>query len=148
MAFVGVKTVETADELRDLLQQYEDGSSRYFLRWAHEVSGFEKTLPTVFPSPEGQLFNQERELRWKQQGQKFNILLLSAEDDEVGFSPINSEHKIQWTIQERNAYQYSATTTRFPKGIAENDIKLGQRYFINQKTSIVHFVALTVKEVA
>jgi len=40
------------------------------------VSGIVDQLPQEFPSPEGQMFNADWELRWKQQGKGYEVLLL------------------------------------------------------------------------
>lgn len=142
--WVGVKTVSSSEALKELLLQYETDSNCYFLRWPHKVSGFQKQLPADFPSPEGQLFDHDRELRWKSQGQGYSILLLSKVGHESGFSPLDPNREIEWAVQERGAIVYPATETRFPKGIVEQGIDIAQRYFIDAETSMVHFVALTV----
>lgn len=138
--FVGVKEVNSAVELRSLLDQLAD-NSYYFLRWAHRVSGFEKQLPKEFPSPEGQMFNCDRELRWKQKGQKYSVLLLSTTGSEPGFTSVGKK----WEVENRNAHVYRSTGTRFTKGINDRQVAVAQRYFIDKQTSTVHFVALTVK---
>ena len=139
-AFVGVKEVDSQEELEALLINLSIDSDRYFLKWAHQVSGFEKQ-PSSFPSPEGQMFNRNRELRWKKRGQGYSLLLLSAKSSEDGFSPIGQE----WEIQDRAAQVYPSKETRFPKGISGGQANIAQRYFIDRRTSTVRFVALTLK---
>lgn len=139
--FVGVsEQLMTVKELRDLLEKFSNQRSYYFLRWPHKVSGIVEQLPDEFLSPEGQMFNYDRELRWKQQGQHFSLLLLSTTGSEPGFKPIG--HK--WEIQQRDAHIYPATETRFPKGLSSTNVDVAQRYFLDADTATVHFVALTV----
>jgi len=139
-AFVGTRTVASAAELRSLLQQHQTEKSCFFLRWPHKVSGFCPELPPDFPSPEGQLFDSQKELRWKQQGQGYSVLLLSSEEPQPGFTPVGTT----WSIQNRETHLYPSTETRFPKGINHRQVNVGQRYFSDPKTATVHFVALTV----
>lgn len=149
-AFVGVKQVPSAEELTQLLEKLPE-PSYYFLRWPHEVSGIVKTL-SKFPSPEGQMFNSQFELRWKQQGSGYELLFLGKvqPDAAQGFQEIGSDRKprepVQWKIIDRLAYLYRSDETRFPQNFLYEDIKIGQRYFIDAKTSTTHFVALTVTE--
>lgn len=156
-AFVGFKTV-TEEELGSLLNHSEIAlsSSYYFLRWFNKVSGIQMRLPDDFPSPEGQLFNAALELRWKQRGANYEVLLLSqaVPDAQLGFSPLRGE----WEWCDRNAYFYDSDETKFPKGFlyqdAENNVlspkgeplkQVKQRYFRDARTATIHFVALTVK---
>ena len=139
--FVGVsEQLLTVEQLRNLLQQPSTQSNYYFLRWSHKVSGIVEQLPDEFPSPEGQMFNYDRELRWKQQGQHFSVLLLSTTGSEPGFKPIGQK----WETQQRDAHIYPATETRFPKGLSSANVDVAQRYFMDADTATVHFVALTV----
>ena len=139
--FVGVsEQLLTVEQLRDLLKKLSNQRSYYFLRWPHEVSGIREQLPDEFPSPEGQMFNYNRELRWKQQGQHFSVLLLSTTGSEPGFKPIGQK----WETQQREAHIYPATETRFPKGLSSTKVDVAQRYFMDADTATVHFVALTV----
>ncbi|MGJ3250427.1 MAG: hypothetical protein ACFE0J_04735 [Elainellaceae cyanobacterium] len=142
-AFVGTRTVNSVEELRSLIQQFESEKSCFFLRWPHKVSGFCKELPSEFPSPEGQMFDNQKELRWKQQGKSYSVLLLSASGGNPNFESVGEAwgaHSVQ------DAHPYPKTETRFPQGLdyKEEDFNLGQRYFFDPKTAIVHFVALTV----
>jgi hypothetical protein len=140
-SFVGVsEQLLTVDELRKLLEKPLNQQNYYFLRWTHKVSGIVEQLPAEFPSPEGQMFNCDRELRWKQQGQHFSVLLLSTTGSEPGFKPIGQ----QWETQHRDAHIYPATETRFPKGLSSTNVDVAQRYFMDADTATVHFVALTV----
>lgn len=139
--FVGVsEQLLTVEQLRNLLQQPSTQPNYYFLRWSYKVSGIVGQLPAEFPSPEGQMFNCDRELRWKQQGQHFSVLLLSTTGSEPGFKPIGQ----QWETQQRDAHIYPATETRFPKGLTSTRVDVAQRYFMDADTATVHFVALTV----
>ncbi len=144
MSFVGYKQVSSPEELQKLLQNYYQQPSYYFLRWAYTVSGILADLPADFPSPEGQMFNSELELRWKQNNDGYQVLLLSQNQPkpESKFNPIGKE----WIICDRNAYFYDTDETKFPKGFTYPEkLSLGQRYFQDAKTSTIHFVALTVK---
>ncbi|PSN13206.1 hypothetical protein C7293_16930 [filamentous cyanobacterium CCT1] len=147
-AYVGTRTVASADELRSLLEQQQTEKSCFFLRWPHKVSGFCQTLPPDFPSPEGQLFDSQKELRWKQQGKGYSVLLLSANGAHPDFVPIYDSRnvQIQWDVQVQDAHPYPKTETRFPQGLdyREKDFNIGQRYFTDPETATVHFVALTV----
>lgn len=144
MSFVGYKQVSSSEELRELLQSYYQQPSYYFLRWTHQVSGILSALPSDFSSPEGQMFNAEVELRWKQNNNGYQVLLLSQNrpKPESKFQPIDKE----WIISDRKAYFYDVNETKFPQGfIYPETLPLGQRYFQDAKTSTIHFVALTVK---
>lgn len=174
MSFVGVNQQALSPEaLIQLLEKLESTEpSYYFLRWTHRVSGIwqrrleqfpsliedirdrlkanrvnESQPLEAFPSPEGQMFNSQLELRWKQKKANYEVLLLSAADsqqDYPDFKPVGNS----WQVVERDAYLYAAeptqTETRFPKKFDYPNIKVGQRYFKDTQTAIVHFVALTV----
>jgi hypothetical protein len=139
--FIGTRSVLSQAELESLLETHAGNNGWYFLRWAHEVSGFKKGLPTAFNCIEGQVFTGDRELRWKPQGQGFNLLLLSTAEIQ-GFELLQGN----WVTQDRDAHVYPLTETRLPKGIAHNNANVGQRYFIDQTTWTVHFIALVAKE--
>ncbi|MEH2138242.1 hypothetical protein [Nostoc sp.] len=144
MSFVGYKQVSSSKELRTLLKDYYQQPSYYFLRWTHQVSGILTDLPPDFPSYEGQMFNTELELRWKQNNGGYQVLLLSQNQPktELEFTPIGKD----WTICDRNAYLYDIDETKFPKKfIYPEKLSLGQRYFQDTETSTIHFVALTIK---
>ncbi|MFB2974752.1 hypothetical protein [Microseira sp. BLCC-F43] len=157
-AFVGVsEQLFTQEELRELLQSMSHQPGYYFLRWPHAVSGILEKLPEEFPSPEGQMFNFDRELRWKQQKPGlYTVLILSNNGETAGFTAIDGN----WKTQQRDAYGYRTDETRFPRSLIypeslaprfsedktqTNKPKLAQRYFIDANTSTVHFVALTVE---
>ncbi len=148
-AFVGTKTVASAEELRSLIQQFQGEKSCFFLRWAHKVSGFCKALPDDFPSPEGQMFDSQRELRWKRQGSGYSVLLLSHQSDPVnGFAALDGD----WEACDRPAQLHKSKETqyptRYPKGFyigsGVNPKAIQQRYFRDRRTATVHFVALTL----
>ncbi|MEQ9356852.1 MAG: hypothetical protein RIG63_21755 [Coleofasciculus chthonoplastes F3-SA18-01] len=162
--FVGVyQELLTETELRELVQQQATAPSYYFLRWSHQVSGIVDKLPDNFPSPEGQMFNCDRELRWKWQNEGYSVLVLSNTGEVLGFKsiiddteyPRKSENKSYWKTEQRPAYGYLTNETRFPRSLiypqsldvrntSPNQPKLAQRYFIAKPTAMVHFVALTV----
>jgi hypothetical protein len=139
-AFVGTRTVESAKELRSLIQQFQSKKTCFFLRWPHKVSGFCKTLPEDFPSPEGQVFDSNKELRWKQQGKIYSVLLLSVDEAQSDFEPVGTV----WNVHIQEAHTYPKTETRFPKGINDQRVNISQRYFVDSQTSAVHFIALKV----
>jgi hypothetical protein len=140
MSFVGIKQLSSVDELRELLTQKADQDSYYFFRWFHKVSGIVKDLPSEFPSSEGQMFNSECELRWKQNKNGYEVLLLSQADLDLDFTPVGKS----WETQLRDAEVYSNSETRFPNQFNNECPNIAQRYFIDKQTSTVHFVALTV----
>lgn len=139
--FVGTCIVPSQAELAYLLKDHVGDKGWYFLRWAHKVSGFESGLPTAFDCIEGQVFTGNRELRWKPQGQGFDVLLLSTTQIK-DFEPLQGD----WMTQDWNAHVYPPTETRLPRRIAHNGVNVGQRYFIDRTTWTVHFVALVAKE--
>jgi hypothetical protein len=140
MSFVGVKQLSSADELRELLDQKANQHTYYFLLWFHKVSGIVKDLPSEFPSPEGQMFNADCEVRWKQNKEGYEVLLLSQADSDLGFTTVGKS----WETQVRAAQVYSNSETRFPNQFKNECSNIAQRYFIDQQTSTVQFVALTV----
>lgn len=144
-AFVGTCTVDSAEALRSLIEQRQTSESYFFLRWPHKVSGFCKTLPDDFPSPEGQLFNNALELRWKRQGRGYSVLLLSNQTDPVsGFTALDGN----WETCDRPAHCHESKETRYPKGFYfDTGIEreaIQQRYFRDRRTATIHFVALTL----
>lgn len=140
MSFVGIRQLSSVEELRELLAQRSSQSSYYFLRWAYKVSGIVAQLPQEFPSPEGQMFNADWELRWKQYKKGYEVLLLSKTGAEPGFTPVGQH----WETKLRQAYMYRSTETRFPKEFIAESVDVAQRYFIDPQTATVHFVALTL----
>ncbi len=139
--FVGVRQVSSSDELKQLLETGSQ-SSYYFLRWPHKVSGIVHQI-TEFPSPEGQMFNYQFELRWKQRKSGYDVLLLSTinPESEWGFAQLGSS----WTTIDRSAHLYRSNETRFPQEFSYQDVKIGQRYFIDEQTATTHFIALTIQ---
>lgn len=163
--FVGTQRISSADELKNLLlsKQLITAPNYYFLRWFHRVSGIIMKLPNEFPSPEGQMFNFERELRWKQRNNGYDLLLLSQVESDLnlGFQAIpNHWDKNHWEICDRDAHLYLTSQNQqpanFPKKFIfldehekeiekpDENIHIGQRYFKDSKTATVHFVALTI----
>lgn len=152
--FVYVRSGLSRDEVKELLEKLATEESYYFVRSPHAVSGMCMKLPEeYFPGFEGQMFNADRELRWKKQGSAYQALLLSrVEADLEGFEPIDKD--CEWQICDRTAYFHRLDEPKFPKTfvykgeknekIVSNNISIGQRYFQEKRTATVHFVALTV----
>ncbi|MBE7384522.1 MAG: hypothetical protein F6J95_024290 [Leptolyngbya sp. SIO1E4] len=143
MSFVGTQIVETPEALKVLLNQVQGEKRCFFLRWPHKVSGLCRNLPGDFPSPEGQVFTSDREIRWKKHRHGYSVLVLSQTDAVEGFDPIKPN--TEWETCDREAHVYPPTETRFPKGIASDGINIGQRYFRDKKTAMVHFIASVAK---
>lgn len=153
--FVYVRSGLSRDEVKELLEKLATEDSYYFVRSPHAVSGICRKLPEeFFPGFEGQMFNADRELRWKKQGSAYQALLLSrVEADLEGFEPIDKD--CEWQICDRAAYFHRLDEPKFPKTfvykgeknekIVSNNISIGQRYFQEKRTATVHFVALTVR---
>jgi len=142
---VGTKAIASVDGLRTFLSQFATADCYYFARWSHRVSGMVQDLDKAFPSPEGQLFGTQFELRWKQCRDKgYELLLLHCERsvENWGFQPVASA----WEVSEPlGAYLYQHDETRFPKGFNyPPNLRLQQRYFQDAATATVHFVALTL----
>jgi hypothetical protein len=169
--FVGVgKQFFAVPQLLELIAQLSVEPSYYFFRWTHEVSGILEQQPTDkhFPMMAGQMFNQQCELRWQpKHNHLYQVLLLSIAGEHPDFKLIGEGN---WQIEPRNnsafpscaypAYGYRREETRFPKKFIYPDSldvrigeqntgkpKLGQRYFIDDQTSAVQFVALTLEAV-
>lgn len=142
--FVGVSTeLLSVPELLKLITKLATQPSYYFLRWTHKVSKDWELAPTEtdFPMIEGQMFNQNSELRWKQKRKdSYEVLLLSVAGESPDFIKVDGD----WQTQDRDAHLYSSNETRFPKGFPSKKLDIAQRYFIDKKTATVHFVALTV----
>jgi hypothetical protein len=155
--FVYVRSGLSRDEVKELLEKLATEKSYYFVRSPHAVSGMCMKLPEeFFPGFEGQMFNADRELRWKKQGSAYQALLLSrVEADLEGFEPIDKN--CEWQICDRAAYFHRIDEPKFPKTfvykgeknekIVSNNISIGQRYFQEKRTATVHFVALTVRSI-
>ena len=142
-----VSTIDHTSE-QDLVRIIKDLTSEtdppcYFLRWPHKVSGFQTQQPTGFPGPEGQMFDHRQELRWKQQGSaNYSILLLSLDQPLIKrFNPLEG----RWKAQDRKAHVYPTEVTRFPRQIHHGNVNIAQRYFVDDSTATVHFVALTLE---
>lgn len=149
MAWVGHTTIDDA-AMQAFLQACQTDDSQYFLRWPHRVSGFVASLPKEGISPEGQLFNCDRELRWRQLAQGYSVLLLSNIDTPDPQKTFNYQKQSfqaignDWDTQTWNAHVYPETETRLPAPIATNGVDIKQRHFIDKTTATVHFTALVV----
>jgi hypothetical protein len=151
-AFVGKRSLTSSDELKKLLETLPSTSRCYFLRWIHKVSGFVDQIPNDFPSPEGEMLTPEFEVRWKQTRQGYEMLLLqSGEPDPdwkfetIGKDWISSNPLAVYLHPNGKLEDSDRQDTRYPKlFIYPNDLNLQQRYFQNQHTGTIHFVALTL----
>ena len=149
------------EELKTLLQELESSSQPsyyyYFMRSPSHVSGIVETMKD-FPTPEGQLFNRDLELRWKKQSSGYSVLLLTTTGKRSGFESLDRNRN--WKVEDRPAYGYGSSETRFPNSLVYADsldirlkqktdqskkTKLAQRYFIDDDTAKVHFIALTLE---
>ncbi len=143
-AFVGYKPKPLAvDDLLELISRLKTANTYFFYRRSDSVSGIISEAPTneQFPMVEGQIFNHQFELRWKHKRQNsYEVLFLGNVDHHPDFTALEND----WLIEERNAHLYPPTETRFPKGFDYPALDIKQRYFLDQKTANVHFVALTV----
>ncbi|MBE9187277.1 hypothetical protein IQ270_22130, partial [Microcoleus sp. LEGE 07076] len=152
--FVYFKPGLSPDEVKKLLEKLATEKSYYFVRSPHEVSGISMKLPDELSLGfEGQMFNSDRELRWKKQGSTYEALILSRVEanlvDLEGFEDLGEN----WEWCDRPACFHDIEETKFPKSfiykgkndekIESKDISIGQRYFQDPKTATVHFVALT-----
>ncbi|MDY6939321.1 MAG: hypothetical protein SWY16_16845 [Cyanobacteriota bacterium] len=150
-AFVGVKKYVSTAELQHLLERLKQQrpQSYYFLRWHHKVSGIVEQCNEAFPSPEGQMFDADLELRWKQLSENsFTLLLLSTTEGEPGFEPLMGN----WEFEDRAAnicaeIETPIYATPSPSLVASKYC-IGQRYFRDRDTATVHFIALTVTQKA
>jgi hypothetical protein len=143
-ALVGTKTVDSIAALQSLLAEFATDCG-YFGRWAHEVSGLVKSLDLALPSPEGQMFCHQCEVRWKQNSPEgYEVLLLHCNRavTEWGFEPVGNG----WLVSAPFPAHINDTKDyRFPYGFHNpENMKLHQRYFRDAATDTVRFVALTL----
>ena len=150
MAWVGYTTIDSLTKLQHFLQSCQTTTSQYFMRWLDRGSVFNAQPSLDSLSPMGQLFDSDRELRWRFQGGRYSVLLLSNVDTpgaeqpltlhDCCFQPIGNA----WKTQTFNAHVYPETETRLPAPIATNGVNIHQRHFIDRATATVHFTALVV----
>ena len=148
--YVGVASVANIAAVTKLVNDCIGSNGYLFLRWPHKVhcSSVSELPEEGLNCPEGQAFNQDKELRWKRKGSAYELLLLSESEEEKSpviaqFSAIGSS----WETKALDAKSYPATETRFPKKITiPEGLDLGQRYFIDAETACVQFIALRAKQ--
>ncbi|NJO94113.1 MAG: hypothetical protein HC820_06695 [Hydrococcus sp. RM1_1_31] len=103
-----------------MIKKLEHDPSYYFVRSLGMVSGICMKQPDNFPGDEGQMFNYQRELRWKKQGSQYDLLLLSQVESDLDskWQKISREsnREIEWKICDRQAHFYDSDETRFPQG--------------------------------
>ncbi|NEZ59119.1 hypothetical protein [Adonisia turfae] len=144
-AFVGTANNINQGILQSLIGHHVSKQAWRFLRWPDRVELLEPTEAIDYSCREGQVFNQDCELRWKRQGDHYSVLLLSVAENSEGEETLAGVGN-NWTAEERNANFYPPTETRFPRGLAYSEkLDIGQRYFIDKDTGTVHFIALRVK---
>lgn len=134
-AFVGTAML-SATELQDFLETWSE--CHWFQRWPHCVRWEAPDWEAL--SPIGQVFNRDRELRWKQRGDRFDVLLLSR----IALPPEFEAIGQGWRYRDRSAHFYPKTDTRLPRSLSYPDINIAQRYFMDAQTAVVQFVALTL----
>jgi hypothetical protein len=149
MSYVGCRTVASVDALKGLIEQYAGDTAAYFLRWSNRVSGVVSQLPKDFDRAEGQMFNQQLELRWKREGKGYSVLLLSQADgvDGSGFAPLPGN----WQVEVHAALMHDQRNPQYPNRFQYQGIEssaLQQCYFRNAETGVVHFIALTLRPIA
>ena len=136
----------SVSDLLELIDKLKTENTYYFLRWTNRVSGIIENPSDDFPMLEGQMFNEEFELRWRyKKNNTYEVLFLTTGENHHEFQGLGEN----WQVEERNAQFYQKTETRFPKGFnyPENlNIKIKQRYFQDKTTATVHFVALTLEK--
>lgn len=140
--FVSIqRTSLDQSSLDQLIRRCITGNAWQCLQWPDKTT-FSAGLPSEFSGQEGQVFTQDRELRWKRQGSSYKVLLLSkTEINDPALKPL--AEKQQWLIRDLNTNFHSRTETRLPWGVTyPKDLDIGQRYFIDRETGIVQFVAL------
>lgn len=139
-AFIGYRSGVSLEALTEQIQGDETGY--YYLQYVDRVEGFLPHLSDKTLSPEGRLFNPKRELRWQQRGEGYDLLWLGCEPPPETFKAMAGD----WDYCDRPAKVYLPTEARLPKGVpaSTQSLKIGQRYFCDCNTAIVHFVALTV----
>jgi hypothetical protein len=147
-AFVGTQSVDSGKALKALLEQCPAPKRQYFLRWVHQVKWAE-TLPSEFPSPEGEMMTPAFEIRWQQVGQGYELLLLATSELPQLSTTFEPLLPFSWVASEPLAAHLLSTGNqqdmRFPKDIQYPvSLKLQQRYFQDQQTGTVHFVARTL----
>lgn len=144
-AFVGTANNIDQGVLQSLIEHRVSDQAWRFLRWPDRVELLEPTEVIDYSCREGQVFNQDCELRWKRQGEHYSVLLLSVAEnpgDEETLTGVGDG----WIAEDRDANFYPPTETRFPRGLTYSDaLDIGQRYFIDSATATVQFIALRVK---
>ncbi len=150
-AFVGTRSVASGEELKQVLEVLPAQSRCYFLRWVHQVSGFQVQLPAEFPSPEGEMMTPHFEVRWKRKREGYELLLL-AQDVQAstwGFEAVSRTWEASEPLPTHWHNSGDTPDMRFPKTFTyPKHLKLQQRYFHDRETGTVHFVALTLMEKA
>ncbi|VXD17616.1 conserved hypothetical protein [Planktothrix serta PCC 8927] len=158
-AFVGTKEHLEVIQLQEMIKSLFPEPAYFCERKPDKIEPFKlEPFKPGFPqdfAPEGQIFNQQRELRWKKTRKGFSVLLLSLDEPQTHtLNKLKNNWKtedLNWKTEDRNAHIYRQSETRFPKGvhalsaeIDQNNFPLGQRYFQDADTATIHFIALTL----
>ena len=146
--FVGIKKSVSTEELQTLLERLENPDCYYCLRWHHRVSDIVKKLHEAFPTPEGRMFDADRELRWRQlSGDTYSLLLLSKTEKALGEAAVEFEPLIgTWEYEDRASCADRDLEAHLPGNVVRKFEEIGQRYFRDGDTATVHFIALTIIE--
>ncbi|MCM1984015.1 hypothetical protein [Lyngbya confervoides] len=136
--FVGVKTVESLKELKDVLEDFYKSDSYWFLKWPHEVSGFiDQSLENLKLSHDGQLIHADHEIRWQRKNSHYSLLLLASDYGKQDFKSLEGN----WKIREVSGMVYEPPIPKFAT-LKPSPIQVRQRYFIDARTETIRFVAL------
>ena len=134
----------SVSDLLGLIDKLKTENTYYFLRWTNRVSGIIENPSDDFPMLEGQMFNEEFELRWRyKKNNTYEVLFLTTGENHHEFQGLGEN----WQVEERNAHFHQKTETRFPKDFKyPGNLNIKQRYFQDKTTATVHFVALTLEK--
>lgn len=154
--FVGMRLVDSGADLTQLLQDLPASHRQYFLCWAHETqwvpraAGGAAILPGNFPSPTGEMFTPDYEVRWQASGSGYEVLLLDAGDQppiRSQFQPLPFDWQVSDPLPTHLLGKGEAQDVRYPKDLAyPTELKLEQRYFHHKQSGTVHFIAHTLQK--
>ncbi|MFM7448360.1 MAG: hypothetical protein ACKO24_07170 [Leptolyngbyaceae cyanobacterium] len=147
-AFVGTRSLESDAALITLLQDCSAVPRYYFLRWVHQVEWTTEIPSANFPSPEGEMITPQFEIRWKKVQQGYDVLLLAVGEPSqipTAFEPLPFNWEVSEPLAVHLLGQGAEQDMRFPRNLYyPPTLNLQQRYFQDQQTGTVHFVARTL----